>query len=262
MGATRFAERYGPYAVVAGGSYGLGAAFADAIASRGVNLVLIARDADRLDATATRLAAAHGVEVRTIAADLADAEAVAARLDALKIDAGLLIYDAAASPIGPFADTNEADLALTTAVNVRTPLLLARHLAGPMVERGRGGIVFMSSLAGAQGSAKIAAYAATKAYLVILAEGLWRELRPRGVDVLACQAGAVLTPGYQQAATTKRAPGTLPAATVAERTLRALGRGPVVVPGATNKVARFVMTRALPRRAAIALMARNTRDLT
>ena len=120
----------------------------------------------------------------------------------------------------------------------------------------------MSSLAGLQGSPNIVTYAATKAFNTILAEGLWKELKPLGVDVLGCVAGAILTPGYREAGNVKPAPGTLDAAAVAAETLDALGKGPTVVPGAVNKVARFLLTRLLSRRAAIAIMAKNTGGLS
>ena len=120
----------------------------------------------------------------------------------------------------------------------------------------------MSSLAGSQGSPNLAAYAATKSFNAILAEGLWKELKPRGVDVLACMAGAILTPGYREAESSKPAPGTLEAKDVAEQTLNALGKGPIVVPGAVNKLARFVLMRLFSRRAAIAIMAKNTGGLS
>jgi uncharacterized protein len=259
---TRFSQTYGPYAVVAGGSYGLGAAFAEALAIRGVNVVLLARQEDRLRATAARLKEAHGVDVVAIAADVADFESVKARLGDLGVPIGLLVYDAAYAPIGRFEDLSEDQLLRATEVNVRAPLLLAKFLSAPMIERGRGGIVLMSSLAGSQGSPNIAAYAATKSFNAILAEGLWKELKPRGVDVLACMAGAVLTPGYQDAESAKPAPGTLEAKVVAAQTLNALGKGPIVVPGAVNKLARFVLMRLLSRRAAIAIMAKNTGGLS
>jgi short-subunit dehydrogenase len=260
--ASRFSDAYGPYAVVAGGSYGLGAAFAEALAERGVNLVLVARQAESLNATAARLKETYGVEVAAIAGDLTDLGAVQSRITALNLDIGLLVYDAAYAPIGPFADLTEDQLAQAVAVNVKAPLLIAKLLSAPMIERGRGGIILMSSLAGAQGSPNIAAYAATKAFNAILAEGLWKELKPHGVDVLACMAGAILTPGYSQAASAKPAPGTMTAKAVAEQTLNALGKGPIVIPGATNKLGRFILTRMLPRRAAIAIMAKNTGGLS
>lgn len=259
---TGFKEKYGPYALIAGGSDGLGAAFAEAIARRGVNLVLLARNEDRLVATATRLRGAYDVDVVTVAADLADYETVKNRVGNFTMPIGLLVYDAAYAPIGRFADVTEEQLDQAAAVNVRAPLLLTKMLSAPMIARGRGGIVLMSSLAGSQGSPNIAAYAATKAFNTILAEGLWSELKPRGVDVLACTAGAILTPGYQQVEAAKPAPGTLAAAVVAEQALKALGKGPVVVPGAVNKLGRFVLTRLLSRRAAIALMSKNTGGLS
>ena len=259
---TQFNDSYGPYAVVAGGSYGLGAAFADAIARRGVNLVLLARDEERLTATAARLRASYDVDVIAVAADMADFDSVKQRIGELTASIGLLVYDAAYAPIGRFEDATDEQLAQAAAVNVRAPLLLTKLLSAPMIERGRGGILLMSSLAGSQGSPNIAAYAATKAFNTILAEGLWSELKPRGVDVLACCAGAILTPGYQQAESAKPAPGTLTADDVAEQALNALGKGPIVIPGAVNKLGRFVLTRLLSRRAAIAIMSKNTGGLS
>lgn len=262
MKATRFKETYGPYAVVAGGSYGLGAAFAEAIAQRGLNVVLLARQEDRLKATAARLRGTYGVDVVAIAVDMADFDTAKRRLGELDVSIGLLVYDAAYAPIGRFEDTDEDQLLRATEVNVRAPLLLTKLLSAPMIERGRGGIVLMSSLAGSQGSPNLAAYAATKSFNAILAEGLWSELKPRGVDVLACVAGAILTPGYQAAEGAKPAPGTLEAKEVAEDALNALGKGPIVIPGAMNKLARFILMRLLSRRAAIAIMAKNTGGLS
>jgi len=95
----------------------------------------------------------------------------------------------------------------------------------------------------------------------VFAEGLWAELRGSGVDVLACVAGAVATPGLD-ATMDRPAPGTLPPERVAEAALRALGRRPRTVPGALMRVSAALMTRLLPRRAAIALIVGGARDLT
>ena len=257
-----FKETYGPYALVAGGSYGLGAAFAESLARRGLNLVVLARNEEALNATAARLKETYGVEVISFAADVSDYKSVQKKLTALNLDIGLLVYDAAYAPIGRFEDVTEAQLLSATEVNVRAPLLLTKFLSNQMIARGRGGIILMSSLAGSQGSPNIAAYAATKSFNAILAEGLWKELKPHGIDVLACMAGAILTPGYQEAESAKPAPGTLEAAVVAEQTLNALGRGPIFVPGTVNKLARFILMRLLSRRAAIAIMSQNTGGLS
>ncbi len=262
MKAARFKEKYGPYALVAGGSDGLGFAFAEAAARRGLNLILIARRKERLEAAAARLKEIYKIDVISITADMADFGCVKKSIDALDVQIGLLIYNAAFAPIGLFENTSGEDLALAAAVNVNTPLLLAKHLSAAMIRNGRGGIVLMSSLAGTQGSPKLAAYAATKSFNAVLAEGLWAELKPRGVDVLGCCAGAVLTPGYQKAEKIKRAPGTMQAAKVAEITLDALGRGPIIVPGAVNKIGRFALMRLLSRRAAVNIMSKNTGGLS
>ena len=262
MKITQFKEKYGQYALVAGGSDGLGYAFAAAIARRGLDLVLIARREDRLKAAAARLKETYEIDVISVAADMADYDNVKKLISALKVSIGLLVYNAAFAPIGLFENASEEHLALATAVNVKAPMLLTKHLSASMIQQKRGGVVLMSSLAGAQGSPNIAAYAATKSFNAILAEGLWKELKPHGIDVLACCAGAILTPGYQKAEKSKPAPGTLQASEVAEKTLNALGRGPITIPGVINKIGRFILMRVLSRKAAVDIMSKNTGGLS
>lgn len=257
-----FASKYGPWAIVAGASEGLGAAFANALAARHLNLLLLARRGELLQSIAERLRERNGVEVRAEACDLARSDLPAA-LESLTagLDIGLAIYNAAYSPVGDLVARPLEDLLRAVDVNVRGPLIFARGLAPKLIARGRGGLVLMSSLAGFQGAPRIAAYAATKAFNTILGEGLWRELKPLSVDVVVACAGGVRTPGYMAAAR-REALGTLDADAIAEAALEALGHGPLVVPGAINKVARFVLGRLLSRRAAIAIFARSTKDLT
>ncbi len=256
-----FLDRYGPWAVVAGASEGLGAAFARALAARGLHLVLIARRAALLDELAEGLARDHGVRVKPLACDLAAPSFTDAIADATRgLDVGLGVYNAAATSIGPLLDRPLEEALRVVEVNCAGPLRFAHALAPPMIARGRGGIVLMSSIAGFQGGPRIAAYAASKAFNLVLAEGLWGELAPRGVDVLASCPGAIRTPNYLRTAT-KEAPGTLDATVVAERTLDALGRGPTTVPGAVNRLATIVLGRLLPRASAVAIMRRSTIDL-
>jgi short-subunit dehydrogenase len=259
---TGFKEKYGPYALLAGGSYGLGGAYAESLAKRGMNIVLVARDKTKLDETARHLMEQYKIDVKPLAADLGNFENVKNLIEKLNVSIGLLVYNAAFAPIGLFETKSENDLSSASAVNVRTPLLLVRYLCESMIKNGRGGIVLMSSIAGLQGSPKLVTYSATKSFNAILAEGLWKELKVHGIDVTACVAGAIFTPGYQQAEKTKPAPGAMTANDVAEQTLNALGRGPIFTPGAVNKFARFFLTRLLSRKAAVNLMVKNTGGLS
>jgi short-subunit dehydrogenase len=252
--AEAFRARYGPWAVVAGASSGLGEAYARALAARGINVALIARRRSLAEALAAKLAGRHGIQTRVIELNLARADAgeivAAATAD---LDVGLLVYNAAFSAIGPFFERPVNDHLRELETNCRAPLLLAYALGQRLLARGRGGIVVMSSLSATMGSALIANYAATKAYNQVLAEGLWEELRGRGVDVMACCAGATSTPNYAASAP-KGARGTLTPAAVAEQTLAALGTTPSFIPGRGNRLSAFALRRLMPRKATIKLM--------
>jgi short-subunit dehydrogenase len=256
-----FRTRYGPWALVTGASVGLGECFARALAARGLSLLLVARRREPLEALAAELRRAHGVEVRTEAADVGrpDLLEVIDRL-ADGAEVGLVVHNAAFSALGPFLDRPVEDQLQVLDVNCRAPVLLAHHLGRRMAERGRGGILFMSSLAGGQGCPLVASYAASKAYEIVLAEGLWDELRPLGVDVLACRAGPTRTPGYESSNPRQKVPIMEPEPVV-EEALRALGGGPVLVAGRLNRAVNFLMQRILTRAAAVRFMGRSTRKM-
>ncbi len=227
-----FAGRYGPWALVAGASKGLGAAYAHALAARGLDLVLVARHRPALDALRQELAGRFPVEVRCLDGDLGERRFLEGLLEACSgLDVGLVVYNAAYAPIGEFASTSLDDLLRVAAVNIRAPVSLVHGLLPGMTARGRGGVILMTSLAGEQGSPYIATYAASKAFTRVLAEGLWYELKDKGVDVVACCAGAVRTPGYAGASAGKDAPGTLEPEAVVEQASAGVGPGPRGGPG-------------------------------
>jgi short-subunit dehydrogenase len=257
----RFSERYGTWALIAGASEGLGAAFAHALAKHKVNLVLAARRKEPLEALAAEVRSACGTEVRCFEGDLASVpflEKLQAECGSL--DLGVVVCNAAQSPIGDFVTRDPDDLARVVDVNVRAPMLLLRGLLPAMVARKRGAVILMSSMTGHLGTPRIASYAASKAFLCVLAEGLWYELKDDGIDVIACSCGAVRTPGYATAAG-KEAPGTLNADRVVKRAMWGLGTGPVVIPGYINKIATQIMVRLLPKRTAISILASSTKTL-
>jgi short-subunit dehydrogenase len=260
-----FAGRYGPWAVVAGASEGIGASFSKRLAARGLNLVLVARRAAPLEDLATELRQKHGVEVKVQPLDLGSPDAVAGMNEATEnLDIGLLVYNAAYSPIGAFLDVDVEEHLKAVDVNVYGPLRLSHYFGRRFVARGKGGIILMSSMSGFQGTAMVANYAATKAYDMVLAEGLWYELQQQGVDVLACVAGATLTPNYESS--TDRIPTkglALPMQPdeVTEQALRDLSQRPRGVSGRRNRFASVLLARLLPRRAAIEMVSKETERL-
>jgi short-subunit dehydrogenase len=255
-------ERYGRWALVAGASEGLGAAFAEALARRGHDLLLIARRAEVLETLAATLRAKYPVEVVTAAVDLSSSE-LATQLAAVTSDreVGVLVCNAASAPLGPFMRQTVAETARAVDVNCRSPLALLHLLLPAMVDRGRGAVVLMSSLTAFQGSPFASVYGATKAFNLALAEGLWAELKPHGVQVIASCAGATRTPNYLKTMAKGGAPGELEPRQVAEETLAQLANGPLVIPGTFNRFASFLMRRLLPRRVTVNLMASQTRKL-
>lgn len=258
---SQFRERYGPWAIITGASEGIGESFARSLASRGLHLVLVARRPGPLEALSGELRKSHGVEVRTLSADAGSPELVPA-LDAVVggDHVGLVVHSAAFSALGPFLDRPLTDLQKVIDVNCRAAVALAHHFGRRMAERGRGGILLMSSLAGGQGTPIVATYAATKAFEIVLAEGLWDELGPKGVDVLACRAGPTRTPTFEASRPRKKVP-TMESGEVVDEALRALGRRPVIVPGRVNRAVNFVMQRFLSRPAAIRFMGKHTRQM-
>jgi short-subunit dehydrogenase len=197
---STFADRYGPWALVLGASDGVGAAYARAMAERGLNVVLVSRRQGVLDEVAAAIRADTGVETRAVAVDLAEPDAsakVAAATDGLEI--GMVFYCAGADPnYEPFlAMPVEVSLAMVQR-NCVVPMQVCHHFAAPMAERGKGGIVLVSSGAGMVGAPNMVAYAATKAFDTVMAEALWSELLEKGVDVLALVLGATDTPALRR----------------------------------------------------------------
>ncbi|WP_418058427.1 SDR family NAD(P)-dependent oxidoreductase [Pimelobacter simplex] len=234
-------DRYGPWAVVAGGSEGVGAEFARALAGAGINLVLVARKPGPLEETAASVRAL-GVEVRTVAADLTDPASVAAvTATTADVEVGLLVYNAGANTHGrAFTQGTLAGFQGVIDLNITALLALTHHYALPMRERGRGGILLVGSLAGYVGTSTEGVYGGVKAFSRIFAEGLWAELREHGVDVLELVLGVTRTPAMERAGLDFDLPGlhVSEPADVAREGLAALPHGPVhVVSGNEDVVA-------------------------
>ena len=195
-----FAEKYGPWAVVAGASDGVGAAFAEEIARRGVNVVLLSRRQAVLDEVAAGISTRTGVQTRTLAVDLAVPGAADSIAEATAdLDVGFLVYCAGADPdFEPFLNNPVSTAESIIHRNCTVPVQLCHHFAQPMVARGTGGIVVFGSGAGFAGAPNMVAYGATKAFDMVFAEALWSELHDDGVDVLGLILGKTDTPALRR----------------------------------------------------------------
>lgn len=255
-----FADRYGPWALVTGASDGIGQAIARDLASRGLNLILVARRGDRLSSLARELTGRYGIECSSASADLSTVEGCSSVLKfSGHFDVGLLVASAGFGTSGDLIDGSMDAEREMLAVNCAAVLELVGHFAPLFARRGRGGIVLMSSLLAFQGVPRSAHYAATKAWVQTLAEGLRVELAGRGVDVLASAPGPVDT-GFGGRA--RLAMGTmLPADVVARQTLDALGRQTTVRPGWLSKFLGWSLA-ALPRSARVRILAQVMRGMT
>jgi short-subunit dehydrogenase len=240
-----FTERYGPWAVVAGASEGVGASVARLLGARGVNVVLVARRQEALGEVARTLA----TETRMVVLDLSDLEAPTALANATAdLEIGLLIYNAGADPnMSRFHDKPVDVWQGMVARNCATVVGATHHFGELMVERGHGGIILVTSGAAWAGGSYLAVYAASKAFDLVLGESLWAELGPRGVDVLAMVLGQTDTPAFRRVLNGREFEGMADPDDVARDMLDNLAEGPTFPPGPSP-------FGPLPRRQAVEFM--------
>jgi short-subunit dehydrogenase len=250
-----FVAKYGPWALIAGASEGIGASLADQLASRGMDLVLIARNGPLLDQVAAQTREQHGVQTRVVVQDLTDPDAGARIADATEeLDVGLVIYNAGASDRTSMFLDNEYDYSLKQIkLDCIGPTALARQFGPAMVERGRGGIVLVASLACVAGSATLAVYSAVKAFQHNFAEGLWAELRPHGVDVCCTPLGMTYTPAFARMGIEYDPQSHMLPHDVAREIIENIGNGPVHVVGENNRAVASQVW-AIDRRSLVEMM--------
>ncbi|WP_090141746.1 SDR family oxidoreductase [Limnohabitans sp. DM1] len=245
-----FKQRYGSWALVTGGTSGIGAALVQQLAQEGLNIVMVARNASQLNTQAEKLRQQTGVQVRTISADLTRPDGLERVLEAtqdLAID--MLVPCAAIETIGLFVESSQDRHQGMVHMNVIAPMTLARHFGAGMAQRGRGAILFVSSLSGWMPQPFMAQYGATKSYVMGLAAGLHFEMKGLGVDVSVLSPGPTDTP--MAAATgidfASMGMSIMRPEEVAACGLAALGRKLDAVPGPRNKMMAFMMSRLMSR---------------
>jgi uncharacterized protein len=228
---TDFAEQYGPWAVVAGASEGVGSSVARMLGDRGVNVLLVARRQVALD----EVAATVKTQTRTAALDLSKLDAHEVLASATEgLDVGLLVYNAGADPnASRFLDQPLATWQELVQRNVNSVLGACHHFGSRMVERGSGGIVLVTSGAAWVGGDYLTAYGGSKAFDLVFGEALWAELKPRGVDVLSMVLGATDTPAFRRVLKGRDFPDIADPDDVAREMLDHLAEGPTYPPDPT-----------------------------
>jgi uncharacterized protein len=249
---VEFADRYGPWALVAGASEGVGSGAAVALGERGINVVLVSRR----QAVLNRVAKTVPSSTRTLELDLSEPDAAneLARATA-DLEVGLLIYNAGADPnMARFLDQPLEVWQAMLARNCSTVMASAHHFGGLMAQRGHGGLVFVTSGAAWAGGSRLAVYGATKAFDLILAESLWAELAPSGVHVLAMVLGQTDTPALRALLGGREVDGLADPDDVVRDMLDNLDGGPTWPPDAPP-------LGSVPRRLAVELMTQGADSL-
>jgi len=247
-------RKYGPWGLVTGASSGLGAEYSRQLADKGLNIVLVARREDRLKEIAAELESNHGVQTRVIASDLtADGECDRVARETQDLEIGLLVNNAGYGMFGYYHQLDSNRQVNMTVLNCVVPVLLTNVYLPRMLERGRGGLIFLASTAAYQACGSLGTYGATKAFNLMLGESLWKEYGKQGIDSLAVSPGFTKTE-FTEVAKAKDA-GMFRVATadaVVAASLRKLGNGPSFVHGLLNKFLNFTV-RISSRRMVIAI---------
>lgn len=256
MTDTSFFDKYGPAALVTGASSGIGRSFAYALASRGFDLVLLARRVDRLEDIKAEVEAKHGVKVRILNTDLADMDAAEKILDQTSdLDIGLIVSNAGIGIKGDIATHDPKFLTDILIVNSHTPLQLSRGYLPRLRARGKGGLILVSSVEALVGMPYSATYSGSKAFVNNLGEGLWGETAGEDIDVLVVCPGATDTEALRlQGVDPSKLQNIQSPDEVAELSLNNITNGPKFVPNEYYR-ASFEHLAAMPRQDALLAMA-------
>jgi short-subunit dehydrogenase len=249
-----FADKYGPWAIVAGASEGIGRSFARSLARRGVPCILVALDGP-LDEVAEEVRA-YGVEAITARIDLSALDAfdqIAGAVGDRKI--GLYVANAGGDAnASRYLDIDAEAWLKLARINIMTTMQACHHFGGQMRERGRGGLLIVNSGGCYGGGSFLVTYNASKAFLLNFAEGLWAELRSYGIDVLTVALNVTDTPNLRRILAKADVPVPDDAASpddVAEFALMQLPNGPVQNWGQAEDEVGFAGTSAAGRRAKV-----------
>jgi short-subunit dehydrogenase len=193
-------QKYGPWALIIGGSEGIGSAFARKLAATGFNIAIAARKPSPLEALAQEIREAHRVESRWVSVDLSRPDALATvRQTTDDIDVGFLIYNAGANEFrANFLEMDPQIYRDVLTITVVNQAEFTRHYGGLIRQRGHGAIILAGSSSNFCGAATLGPYTAAKSFSRILTESIWSECVGTDIDVLHMCIGFTATPAMQR----------------------------------------------------------------
>ncbi len=250
---TRLKNKYGEWAIITGASSGIGLELATQLAEAGFNLVINSRHIDKLQEAEKQIKAKNSnIIIKIVASDVSETSGIDKIIEATQgLNVGLLIASAGYGTSGNFIDNSLHSEINMLKVNCEALLSLSHYYGQQFVQQKRGGIILMSSIVAFQGTPFASNYAATKAYVQTLAEGIAVELKPYGVDVLAAAPGPVES-GFGQRANMKMSMSLTPSQ-IGIPILQALGRKTTVLPGLLTKILVYSL-RTVPRWGKVKIM--------
>ncbi len=291
-------KRYGEWALVAGAAEGIGEAFTIQLFRAGFNVILVDINAQALKNLAEKLEPGFAMiprqqpesgkeagivssgkifgedwatrpdqlrgsvdsRIKILCLDLASTDAASVCMEAIRsVQCRFLVYVAAFSKVTAFTDLAPVDVDRFIDTNNRTLIHLVQQFANERQNGNRSGILLISSLAGLIGPPLVATYAATKGFIILLAESLHHEMKQKDIDVTACCAGVTETPMFLSTRPKYGLfkPQIQKPETVAAFALKMVGRKAICISGRSNRAAYFLLTRILPRKISGKLVARN-----
>lgn len=242
-----FLSKYGPWAIITGASSGIGEEYAKQLSAIGMNLILVARRADRLSELCSLLEKNHNIQCRFIECDLSADGFEQKIIEATaNLDVRLLINNAGMNIEGDFYRGGlERNLQMTK-LNMIAPFILSYHFAKKMADNNGGGIIFTGSISSFKGLPYLTHYAATKAYILQLAEGMNYEFKDKKVDIMCLCPGFTIT---EMTKGLKKSWMTMEVEPVVKEALNGLGNQTVVIPGFVNKAMVGIEKHFLTRQA-------------
>lgn len=234
----KYTEKYGEYALITGASSGIGQEFAQQLAAKGLNLILVARRKERLETIASNIRSKYKVKVKPIVLDLLKENAMEVlQTETDNLNIGLLIPNAGMEVHGDFVKNDYEAESSVVKLNTLIPMQLAHIFGAKMMQRKQGGIIFISSTFGHQSVPYFANYSATKAYILSLGQALNYEFKKSGVDSLVLSPGLTKTEmvdGMKDMDFGKMPIVEMTVEPVVRKALKALGNKQAVIPGGRN----------------------------